>query len=292
MTYWTFPLAGIALGILLFCFRMRGQPKALRTLLIALPLGGFFALAGAKLFSLALEWRQWADDDLLWVLSDFSAEALCAVGGCVGACAGVALAGRLGRGEAFDTLDAFAPCGALILAGFRMGEAFLGTLGAGPYLPEGSLLARFPFALTNSWGEQYLAVYTFEAIWAVAAAVHALAVKPARSGDVFRRTAWLLAAGQIFLEDLRSRGMMMGFVHTEQVLCAVICAALCFFACRRRGRYDALWATLALIALFGVTEFGRQKANSAFLRDWGFVILAVECAVLCVPYALVSKEGA
>ena len=291
MTYWTLPLAGIALGILLFCFRVRRCSMPLRTALTALPLGGFFALAGAKLFSLMLEWRQWSYDDVGYVLSDFSADALCAVGGCAGACLGIVLAARLLRQRPLRLLDAYAPCGALALIGFRCGEYFLGRLGAGMYLEKGSALARFPFAVVNDWGEHYLAVFTLEALWALVALIVSLTARHRREGDTFRWTAWMLASGQIFLEDLRARGMMMGFVHTEQVLCGVICLALCLAACRRRGNMRPFWAAFGMIVLIGLTEFARQKSSTAFLSEWGYLLVALECAALAIPYARAMKEA-
>ena len=208
------------------------------------------------------------------------------VGGCAGVLAGVMLTARLTRQQTHATLDAFAPTGALLLGAVRFCEGFLGTLGYGASLDAGALLARFPFAVQNKYDEWYAAVYILEGCIALAAAVYGL-TKRRRVEHPFEHCLFFLALTQIFCESLRSQGMMWGFVHVEQVLCAAAVFLMMAATCRRLSgkltawtRYRPCVATLAAIAMLVGVEFAKAKANSAFLAQWSWVLMAVILAGL------------
>ena len=133
-------------------------------------------------------------------------------------------------------LDLFTVPGLLLAAGLRMAEAELGSLGTGRFI-EAAAAPSFPFAVVNEYGEAHVAVFFWEAAWALAVALMSLSDLERRPGERFETAVFRLCAGQILLEGLRSRSLSWGFVRVEQVLCAVILLVLMLLACRRDRRH-------------------------------------------------------
>ena len=167
--------------------------------LLALPLSALLGAVLGKLMYVALLFqRVWPRFGVsaLWRLkaAEFSF-----YGGGLGVILAMALTAKLTRQKIKPFLSAFAPCGALLAAGFRAAEYFQGMLGAGSYM-ESSVFTRFPFAIANQWGEWHLAVFALEALAAlIIALVFALRKREDRiPGLHMERTVFYLCVNQIF----------------------------------------------------------------------------------------------
>ena len=258
--------AGALLSFGLYALRLRKRSLDPRLALWGLILGGALAVLGAKAGYLLLMLKQKGFEQAI----GFSAGKLSVVCGAAALCAGIALTGRFvnPRAKGLDLLDAFAPCGALLLGFIRAGEYFLPGLGVGGDLEEGHFLARVPFGMQNEWGEWSAAVCVLEAFVALAFALVIL-LGPKRErfpGWTFELTAMGLALIQIHCESLLNGGMRWGFVRAEQVLCAVIVLALMLRGCLKSSRAIPGWkrfmplivTALCVAALVGV-EFALDK---------------------------------
>ena len=158
----------------------------------------------------------------------------CFVGGAIGVWLGVWLAANIaGYRPAGILLDRFALPGSLLIAGMRIAEIELGSLGTGRFIdvPAGSLPPLV--AVYNQYGEPHVAVFVWEAAAAVIVGFLSLRGRKSRSGQRFETAVFRLCACQILLENMRSRALMWGFVRVEQVLCAVILMVLLLLACSR-----------------------------------------------------------
>jgi prolipoprotein diacylglyceryltransferase len=274
-------------GLFAAMLKRNGQKPALAA--AALPVCTALALILAKVFYVLLlqldyilEWGEWE------VFLEFEPKRLCFVGGAAGVWLGIRAAAALMKQPPRKALDAFAAPGALLIAGIRLGEAHLGKLGAGSLL-EGGILARAPFAVTDTWGDKYLAVFVLEALAALVIAVWAWRMKEERDGIRFEKTVFALALCQIMLENLRNQAMKWGFVYVEQILCAVILMALMLLACsRKQGGWKrflpALWLLLCMGGIVG-EEFARQKGSSEILADFSYVLMVLILAVMGWLYA-------
>ena len=219
----------------------------------------------------------------------------CFTGGAVGVWLGVILAARItGYRPAGSLSDRFTLPGALLIAGLRLAEAELGSLGTGRYIedPAGSL--SLILTVRNRYGEPHLAVFALEAAAAVIIGFLSLRGKAGRPGQRFETAVFRLCTCQILLENLRSRALMWGFVRVEQLLCAVILMILLLFACacseKKQGAVrflPALYLLLCFAAIVGI-EFLRQRSPSRFMGEYGgFLMMA---AVLCVILLLYRSQ--
>ena len=254
------------------------------------------ALAMAKICYVVLlqldyivEWGEWD------VFLDWEPKRLCFIGGGVGVWLGIRLVAHIMKADARAALDAFAAPGALLVAGLRLAEIHLGKLGAGSLVEWTGLFGGLPFAVTDSWGDRYLAVFMLETLAAVIIAVYAWRMKENRTGVRFEKTVFALCLVQVLLENLRNQAMKWGFVYVEQILCAVILMALLLLACARRsgGAKRFLPAVWMLLCMGGVVaaEFARQKGSSEFLADFGYVLMVGFLVAMGVIYARVMKGG-
>ena len=288
--------ATTAVAFVLFGFGLKKSGQKPMIAALSLILGTVMGLAMAKVFYVGLlqfdyivEWGEWD------VFLDWEPKRLCFIGGGIGLWFGVRLAARLMKADARAALDAFAAPGALLVAGLRLAEIQLGKLGAGMLVEWTGFFAGFPFAVVDSWGDRYLAVFMLEAAAALAIAVYAWRMKETRKGIRFEKTAFALCLCQILLENLRNQAMKWGFVYVEQVLCAVILMALLLLACARRsgGRVKrflpALWMLLCMSGVVG-EEFARQKGSSQFLATFGYLMMIVILVCMGWIYARVIKR--
>ena len=279
----------LSYGWLAFRLRTRGMKpwSAPLGLLLSAVLG---AVLG-KLFYVGLLFQKvWPrfGAEALWRLkaSEFSF-----FGGGLGVILAMALTAKCTGQKIRPFLSAFAPCGALLAAGFRAAEYFQGMLGAGSYM-ESSAFTRFPFAVANQWGEWHLAVFTLEALAAlIVSLVFALRKREDPiPGLHMERTVFYLCVTQIFFESLRNQCMRWGFVLIEQVLCGVTVVGLivygCFQAKALKGfkRFWLALCSLLCVALIVLVEFGLDKFNFSTVFWYG-VMIAVLCgfgALECV----------
>lgn len=288
--YLVLVLCAVAAAFALFfalCGRISGR-RGTAAAAVSFPLCAVLGFLSAKI-SYVLLMQEW---DAFFTLdpSEF-----CFVGGAIGVWLGVFLAARIaGYRPAGDLLDCFALPGALLIAGLRMAEVELGSLGAGRFIevPAGS--ACLILAVFNRYGEPYVAVFVWEAIAAVFIGFLSLRSQTGRPGQRFETAVFRLCACQILLENLRSRALMWGFVRVEQLLCVVILMILLLAACarneKRQGavRYlPALYLFLCIAAIVGI-EFLRQRSPSRFMGEYGgFMMMA---AVLCVVLLLYRAQ--
>ena len=200
-------LATICIGtlaaVVLFGLRLRQARQGLSVLFAAVPLMLIFGYLLAKGTFLAV---------FPFYLSGYGAKALISlnppefsfVAGCIGACAGVALAAKLFRIRPGIMLDAFAPAGALLVLVFRLGEHFLGYIGYA----------------TESWIPP---IYQLSSAAALLSLIYAmLSVRKKAPGQLFENTATILCAVQIVLELARASSLIISFVRVDQVLCALV----------------------------------------------------------------------
>ncbi len=265
---WITLIAGTLLSFGLYALRLRKGGLSPLLALWGFLLGGALAVIGAKLGYLLLMGHKYGFERAL----SFSSDRFSVVCGGLALCGGIVLTGRLvkSRIKGCALLDAFAPCGALILAFLRAWEYGQGLLGAGSTLSKTDFLARVPFGIQNQNGKWRFAVCTLEAALALIIAVIFLIYRGKKQkmpGWVLEQTAVLLSLCQIFCESMRNVGMKWGaFVRVEQVLCAVIVAAFILRGCLKspRGipgwkRFMPLIVTLLCVGVMVCMEFALDK---------------------------------
>ena len=309
-TYLIYAIAAILAAFLLFItLRLhRHDSKGAVTALVSLPLCVLLGFAFAKLFYVIyaflkdigyfIEWGAWdelAEDSLL----NLKPKTFCFTGGAVGVWLGVRLSAKLtGNKPAASVLDAFTVPGALLIAGLRMAEVELGTLGTGRFIetPEGS--SYLILAVFNQYGEAHTAVFVLEAIAAAAVALWSVADKNAPAGQRFRNAVFRLCLCQILLENMRSQCMKWGFVRVEQLICAVILMILTLAACIRTKKKPAVrflpaGAMFLCIAAIVGTEFLRQRSPSYFMGTYGgYLMMGAILLVMLLIYSRLVRQSA
>lgn len=278
-------IAGFGLFVLLNT--RRSDSRGAYTAALSFPLCAVLGFVFAKLFyvflsevEVFLEWGEWEWDALF----DPDPSTFCFTGGAVGVWIGILLASRItGYKPAAVLTDRFALPGALLIAGFRIAEVELGTLGTGRIAENPSFLIPVVY---NQYGEGHIAVFVWEAIAAVIIGLFSLRIRDEQPGLRFEITVFRLCACQVLLENMRRRAMSWGFVKVEQLLCAVIMMALMLIACARKEKKQGAFRFLPAVYLFvcigaivGI-EFLRQRSPSQFMGMYGgYMMMAV---VLCV----------
>ena len=214
------------------CLRLRQRGMKLLPALCGLLLSAVLGWALAKLFYVVLlfhrVWPRFGWEAFgRWKSTEFSF-----FGGCVGVVLGMALSARLCGEHVKQFLGTFAPCGALMVAGARYAERYLGMLGVGS-LTNVPALCRFPFAVSNTWDEWFMAVFMLEALAAlIVAVVFSLRKREGWIPGLFlERTVFYLCLAQILCESLRAQGLKWGFVRVEQFLSAVTLVGLLLYSC-------------------------------------------------------------
>lgn len=242
----------------------------------------FLGWAMAKLFYVALLFsRVWPRFG--WgAFLRFRGPEFCFIGGCVGVSLAMALSARLFKENVRRFMSAFAPCGALMVAGSRYAERYLGLLGAGR-LVDDPALQRFPIAISNEWNEWFLAIFMLEAVLALIIAVIFTVRKKENviAGLRMERTSFYLFLTQVFCESLRAQGMRWGFVRVEQVLCAVFLVGLLIYACLRTKeqsflkRFWPVGVSLVIIGMIIGVEFALDKTDLSPVFWYAVMIAAL-----------------
>ena len=257
---------------------------------VSFPLCAALGFVFAKLFYVLLM-QEW---DVLFSLepSEF-----CFTGGAAGVWLGVWLASKIaGYRPAGKLLDRFALPGALLIAGLRLAEIELGSLGIGRFIEAPAGSAYLILAVYNRYGEPHVAVFVWETVAAVIVGLLSLRDETGRPGQRFETAVFRLCACQMLLENMRSRALMWGFVRVEQVLCAVIMMVLLLLACKKDAKKQgavrflpALYLFLCFAAIVGI-EFLRQRSSSRFMGEHGgfLVMAAVLCAALLLYRSLTT----
>ena len=261
---------------------------ALLSFLFSVVFGAVLARAGYALLMQELDF-EYEGIEALAQLLEFSIGCVSFLCGAAGVCLGVLLANRLARkGSAIAGMDAFAPFGALLAALFRMGELFHGSYGLGSTLPEGSPLAFFPFAMkiTDAGGHEIWrwAVCVLSAFFALLWAGFAFFRLRGnnRNGFSLTVTLFILSLKQILCESMRTRGMLWLFVHTEELLCAVVLLAVLLLWLLQSGKglpfprkWWPLWILLSGVVLLVAVEFALDGKFFNIPRTVSFLIMCV-----------------
>jgi len=247
-----------------------------------------------------------------------------AAGG-IGFCLGFAAAWPRRREVLPRALDLAVLPGCVLAAALRFGGIWLGELElADMYslglseIREGSLFARFPFAVPDAWGYWYLSVSTLSAFLILCVGCHGLFLLRKKQdhasefseGMVFERSAFLLCAIRFFLELTRMKSFIFYFVHVDQVLCALVMLGLTVRGCLRfrekAGRFPVLCPVLLLfcIAVNGVTQYLMDKpwqfeslmSESVFtwvnenLAVFGYALLLLTSVLPAVLFLLLQRK--
>ena len=279
--------------LLFLALALRKGGRVAAAAAVSFPVCVVFGVVFAKLFYVLLmeagriaEWGEW---DALFSLKPGT---FCFTGGAVGVWLGLLLSARMtGCRPAGKVLDLFTVPGTLLIAGLRMAEVELGSLGAGRFVgPEEGFPASL-FTITNEFGEAHVAVFAWEAAAAVLIGVLSLAGKENRPGARFETAVFRLCVCQILLENLRSRPLSWGFVRVEQLLCAVILTALMLAACLRNTkkqgavRFLPVFGLLACFAAIVGVEFLRQRSPSRFMGETGgFLLMGFVLGLILLLY--------
>lgn len=268
--------AGLILSAVLFVFRTQRRKLPLSFSLGGFAAGVLLAFIFAKLVYVAFSPSLTADHALSeWI---WAPEKSSFVAGCAGFCLGVVLPCIRRRGYTFRMLDAWAVPGCLLAAFVRFAEIFLKMSGLAdlynvglPDIPDGSLLARFPFAAADDYGYWYFAVSTLAAFLILVVALltflreRNVRGNPADAGMTFCHAAFLLGCVPFLLDLPRIESLVFYFVHVEQALSGLIMIFLAVWICRRRRKQTGHFPVWPLVCLFlcyalnGLTQFFSDK---------------------------------
>ena len=245
---------------------------------LLLVLGVVLGFVGAKLLYFLLEMPIILMRGVLPFLRETQLDELSYYGGVAGVTLAAFLTSKLLKLNTRHFLNTFAPAGAFMAAMSRFAEYYLGMLCVGDYLEE----SFFPLAVTNNWGEYYLAVFFLEAAFSLVMVVFALLRQKDR--NCFVRTLFYLCAAQIFFESLRNQSISWLFVRAEQLLCFLYCEGVLIAwgvrASRLGNRRGWLpWVIGIVVALLTVAEeFALDKTDIPHLITYicmvaGLVVL-------------------
>lgn len=284
--------AGIFLCALLAVFFLRHKSFPLRTAGIFLPLAFFLGFFCAHLgYGLVRIEYALYDRSILWLFQFWSGGYML-YGGMLGVALAALIAAKSTRVSTLSLMDAIAPAGALLIALCRLAEGLSGAF-FGDYVEEGTLWARFPFAVYDSYYEGWsIAVFMAAAAVALILMVILLVKKPAFPGDSTLLLLGLYAAAQVVLESMRFDDFLRwGFIRSSQVFSAIALAFVLGCYCHKSGgqflkKRIAVWAGFAVCAaLVLVLEFA-VDGKIEFLSFLTPAACHTIMAVICVIFAL------
>lgn len=262
---------GAALCILWFFLALRGKAgtgKSALVSLLNLVLGTVLGIFMARLVWVLcmIQYR--------YPLFAFSYDEMSYYGGMAGVVLAVALSAKIGGQNVRETLNVFAPVGALLAAVIRFAEYFLGEFGVGAWLEEGLF---FPLTVEFNYGDYsdfYQAVFMLEGLFAVIAMILALVHK----GEKYRwiRTLFYLCLPQIICESLRLNSIAWRFVRSEMLFCFLLCeGVLVWYALKAEKKGFSAWVPaltgLLVCGLVIVAEFakdGKIMINEEMISQW------------------------
>ena len=178
-------------------------------------------------------------------------------GGAAGVILAVFLSAKITGQPAKQVLNAFAPMGALLMAGARFAEGFLGTYGVGFVEEWYESGVFFPVTVGIAWDEYnyeyYLAVFMFSGFFCMIASVLSLVHR--KEDNRLVRTLFYLCLPQVLLESLRADAIRLLFVRMEQLVCYLLVEGVLVWYGWRGGRKSfASWVpALTGLVVFGLT---------------------------------------
>lgn len=225
-------------------------------------------------------------------------EELSYYGGVAGVSFAVMLCARLCRLNVRETLNAFAPAGALMAAAARFAEYFLYPTGTGATLDQ---LLPFPLAVRIVYDEDYseyvLAVFMLEGI--VSLVVFVLSLLRKKEPRRFLRTLAWLCIPQILLESLRSDAINWLLVHVEQLLCFLfVQGVLVWYGWKGDRKFFSSWVPALLgLLVCGVIiagEFaleGKILLGGSMIPRWiTYLVMVSALAVLAAAEHLGNRN--
>ena len=297
-----------ALALLLAGKRLRAQGMKKETLsvfaVLGLPLAFLFARLLYCLICIDGFERQG-----IFYLFDFTAGGYTMYGAILGGCLAALLTARHTAQSFARIADALAAPAALVIAAGRMAEGLVGQ-GYGWYIEdwfdpymEMSLvhlenidwLLRFPFGTPDMYGEWCWAIYVVEAVLALVIFALSLRVNERLPGETAMYALLMLACAQILGESLRQDAVLrFGFVRVNQVISALIIAALLAFGCiRAKSKKRILTACIATIlglAIVIIMEFALEK-KVVLLESWPMDVCYIVTALACLGLVFSVKHA-
>ena len=289
-----------AFTLFLILYFVRHDRKGALTALLSMPLCMILGFVLAKTSYVILmeigriiEWGEWD------ALFDMRPKTFCFVGGAVGVWLGVLFSAKLTKYKpAGSVLDTFTIPGILLIAGLRLAEAELGSLGTGRYIEIPESPSYLILAVYNKYGEPHVAVFIWEAAAALVVGLLSLIRTDGKPGQRFRTAMFRLCICQILLENMRSQNLKWGFVCVEQLLCAIIVMALTLEACacsqkqKSAARFLPAGAMLLCIGAIVGAEFLRQRSPSRFMgMHGGYLIMSVILVIMLLIYRSLIRQS-
>ena len=209
-------------------------------------------------------------------------------GGMAGVILAVCIAGKAGGLKIRETLNTFAPMGALLAAAVRFAEYFLGEFGCGEWMETGLFFPlTVEFRLDEFYADYYPAVFMLEGLFAVIAMILALVHR----NEKFRwvRTLFYLCLPQILCESLRMNSIAWRFVRAEMLFCFLWCeGVLVWYAFMRDRKKFSSWVPaltgLLVCGLVIVLEFvkdGKIQISGQMVAHWiVYAVMALGLAAM------------
>ena len=283
---------GVLLCILWFFAALRpkaGSGKAAQTSLLTLVLGVLLGVACARTVWVLCMLRYH------FPLLNLKYDELSYYGGMAGVIIAVCLSAVITRQNVRETLNVFAPMGALLAALIRFAEYFLGDFGCGEWMETGIFFPiTVEFRLDEFYADYYPAVFMLEGFFGLMALVFALVRKEDRYRWV--RTLFYLCLPQVLCESLRMNSIAWRFVRAEMLFCFLWCeGVLVWYAFKADRKKFASWIPaltgLLVCGLVIVLEFvkdGKITFGGELLSHW--IVYGVMAAALAVM-ALAEVKG-
>ena len=268
----------------LFAWKLRRANLKASAAWFALPLSAVLGLVMARMAYFALEFRDMyvKHDGFAGLLSPNPQE-FSIIGGCLGVILAVMMTAKITRQRALPVLDAFAPCGALMVAIARACEGLIDPMkmiGMGAWVDNESL-HFFPVAVEVEWMGTFYAVFMLEAVLALLCALGAFLISHKggfKPGRVFLHTMTFLALPQIFCEQILGDCMSWGFVKIEQLLCALIVFCVIMNACIRMRKISAYAPAVLCLVCAAVLIWMEFTLDNKLL--FGIEIPTIWCYVI------------
>ena len=247
-----------------FLGTLRAEDRRLPCL--ALLLGGLLGVLCARLTYFIFQLGGMLAEGWLHALFSASDTYWSFWGGCAGGVLGLVLSCRLLKAPAAPSLNTAAPwlalLSALLRGGFWLLTDAMERLGEALEEPIPLLTVQ------NAWGENYLVLFTIEALCCLLAFAFSLR---APEENRFLRTALALSLPQVFLSLLRGDSYYLWFfLNVEHLLWALTVLGMLIFCGVRRRFADhpwrPLWVAVGCFTVVGICEYLLDKYDTLISR--------------------------
>ena len=211
------------------------------------------------------------------------------LGGAAGVILAVFLSAKITGQPAKQVLNAFAPMGALLMAGARFAEGFLGTYGVGFVEEWYESGVFFPVTIGIAWDEYnyeyYLAVFMFSGIFCLIAS--ALSLVHRKEDNRLVRTLFYICLPQVLLESLRLEILSWLFVNVEQLACFLFCEGVLVARAVRAGagKLRSWIRAIGGLLVCGIVIAGMFALDGKITFGGSFIPKAVTYGVMALALA-------